>query len=329
MNKTIIKFISVALLCITALVSCKKEPVNAVILDNTLYVVVGKTATLTVTFMPADAHNKKVSWESSNPAIATVDNGKVTGIAVGKATITVISQDNARRAECTVYVIQPIEPEMIWVEGGTFTIGCTDGDCTSDGREEPAHQVTVSGFYIGKYEITQKEWKSVMGSNPSYFKGDNLPVEYLSYNKIQQFIQTINAATDKNYRLPTEAEWEYAARGGKQSKGYKYSGSDSIDLVAWYDENSDDKTHPVGTKEPNELGIYDMSGNVWEFCSDWYGAYVNTSQINPIGPETGNQRVVRGGSYWDIHSSRVSSRTSWLPENIIGNGGFRLVLPAE
>jgi formylglycine-generating enzyme required for sulfatase activity len=196
-------------------------------------------------------------------------------------------------------------------------------DAYSD--EKPAHRVTVSDFYIGKYEVTQAQWKAIMGSNPSKWTGDNLPVENVSWNDIQEFIQKLNQKTGKKYRLPTEAEWEYAARGGNKSRGYKYSGSNDIGTVAWYSSNSGDKTHPVGQKQPNELGIYDMSGNVWEWCQDWYGDYSSASQTNPTGPSSGSYRVLRGGSWNDYTGGcRVSSRTCNTPSSRGSYNGFRL-----
>ncbi len=175
--------------------------------------------------------------------------------------------------------------EMVPVEGGTFTMGAADDDNYAFNWEKPAHEVTLSSYYIGKTEVTQALWKAVMGSNPSRFKGDNLPVEQVSWDDCQKFIRRINAATGKQFRLPTEAEWEYAARGGNQSKGYKYSGSNNLDKVAWYGEDWETgSTHPVGKKQPNELGLYDMSGNVWEWCADWYGDYSSEAQTNPTGP---------------------------------------------
>ncbi|MDR1895237.1 MAG: SUMF1/EgtB/PvdO family nonheme iron enzyme [Prevotellaceae bacterium] len=191
-----------------------------------------------------------------------------------------------------------INIEMVYVQGGTFTMGCTaeQGNYCLD-REKPVHQVTLSSFYIGKYEITQAQWKSVMGNNPSYFKSDNLPVEQVSWDEVQEFIRKLNAQTGENYRLPTEAEWEYAARGGAKSNGYKYSGSNNVYEVAWCYDNSGNKTHPVGTKQANELGIYDMSGNVYEWCGDWYGAYSSEAQTNPRGSSSGSYRVNRGGSW--------------------------------
>lgn len=223
--------------------------------------------------------------------------------------------------------------EMVYVAGGTFTMGATSeqgSDAYSD--EKPVHSVTVSGFHIGKYEVTQKQWVEVMGSNPSYFKGDNLPVENVSWIDVQVFILKLNAKTGKKYRLPTEAEWEFAARGGNKSKGYKYSGSNTPSDVSWYDGNSNSKTHPVGTKSPNELGIYDMSGNVCEWCSDWYGEYSSNSQTNPEGPSSGDKRVVRGGCWSGIASifDRVSSRGGGdSPMSTSKITGFRLVMDAE
>lgn len=189
---------------------------------------------------------------------------------------------------------------MVYVEGGTFTMGATSeqgSDAESD--EKPAHQVTLSSFSIGKYEVTQEEWQAVMGSNPSNFKGSKRPVENVSWEDCQDFIRKLNQLTGKRFHLPTEAEWEYAARGGNRSRGYKYAGGDNLGSVAWYDDNSGDETHPVGQKSPNELGLYDMSGNVWEWCQDRFGSYSSSSQTNPTGPNSGSDRVLRGGSWLD------------------------------
>ena len=166
-----------------------------------------------------------------------------------------------------------------------------------------------------------------MGNNPSYFKGDNLPVENVSWNDCQTFIFRLNNLTGKNFRLPTEAEWEYAARGGNRSRGYKYSGSNTLSDVAWFDDNSGSKTHPVGTKSPNELGLYDMSGNVWEWCSDWYGTYSSSSQTNPTGPSSGSGRVRRGGCWLnDAGLCRSSSRCDGSPDERGDYLGLRLAL---
>ena len=191
-----------------------------------------------------------------------------------------------------------ISIEMVKVEAGTFMMGATSEMKDPYSDEKPVHQVTLTNdYYMGKYEVTQALWQAVMGSNPSNFKGDNLPVEKVSWNDCQEFISKLNSLTGRKFRLPTEAEWEYAARGGKKSRGYQYSGSRKISDVAWYDRNSGSKTHPVGTKQANELGIYDMSGNVWEWCSDWYGSYSSSSQTNPTGSDSGTNRVRRGGSW--------------------------------
>ena len=228
------------------------------------------------------------------------------------------------------FTVKGVNFEMVAVEGGTFTMGATEeqgSDVYDD--EKPTHQVTLSSYYIGKTEVTQELWQAVMGSNPSNFSGTNLPVERVSWNDCHTFVTKLNALTGKNFRLPTEAEWEYAARGGNKRKGYKYSGSNTIDDVAWYDSNSSSKTHPVATKAPNELGIYDMSGNVYEWCSDWYSSsyYSSSSQTNPTGPTSGSLRVGRGGSwYTDARYCRVSYRNYYLPVNSKYHLGLRLCL---
>ena len=218
---------------------------------------------------------------------------------------------------------------MVYVEGGTFTMGGTAeqiGDM--DYNEEPSHNVTLSSYYICKYEVTQALWRAVMGSNPSYKKGDKLPVECVSWDDCQTFINRLNSYTGRNFRLPTEAEWEFAARGGKNSRHYKYSGSNNINDIAWYHDNSGTPTprhvHPVGCKRPNELGLYDMSGNVYEWCNDWYGSYTSYSQTNPTGPVTGAYHVKRGGSWNDYaRYCRSSTRYNGATDSEIG---LRLVL---
>ncbi|OWY18165.1 hypothetical protein C7N43_37875 [Sphingobacteriales bacterium UPWRP_1] len=223
--------------------------------------------------------------------------------------------------------------QMVFVQGGTFTMGCTperDGDCEDD--EKPAHKVTVSNFYISKYEVTQAQWQAIMGSNPSKFKGcPQCPVESVSWDDIQEFLQKLNAQTGKNYRLPTEAEWEYAARGGNKTNGYKYAGSNDIDRVAWYEDNSSDRTHSVGQKSLNELGLYDMSGNVWEWCSDWYDYdkeyYTNSPDRNPKGPASGTYRVLRGGCWYiNPRYCRTAYRSSNTPGYRHYYCGFRVLV---
>ena len=216
---------------------------------------------------------------------------------------------------------------MVTVEGGTFQMGSDDSDAYDD--EKPVHQVKVSSFSIGQTEVTQELWEAVMGSNPSKWKGLKLPVEKVSWNDCQTFITKLNQLTGKTFRLPTEAEWEFAARGGNSSKGYKYSGSDNIEDVAWYTSNSGSKTHEVATKQPNELGLYDMSGNVREWCQDWYGSTYYSSSVvsNPTGPASGSNRVYRGGGWHDnARGCRVSNRGSNAPSGSGDCLGFRLAL---
>ena len=241
-------------------------------------------------------------------------------------------------------VLPDISIENIYIPGGSFQMG---SDMYSDGDELPVHKVSVPPFYIGKYEVTQEQWKAVMGSgnNPSYFEGDSLPVENVSWYEAVDFcnalsikegleqvytigedngIAVVTADFNKTgWRLPTEAEWEYAARGGNQSEGYRYSGSDTYDDVGWYGDNSDKKTHPVGEKSPNELGLFDMSGNVLEWCWDWYGSY--SSEASLTGPESGVLRVTRGGG-WGYRSWYLSStaRHYLLPSKRSIALGFRL-----
>ena len=222
--------------------------------------------------------------------------------------------------------------EMVYVKGGTFTMGATaEQRSDADDDEKPTHSVTLSDYYIGKYEVTQAQWRAIMGSNPSHFTGDNNPVEQVSWEDVQKFIKKLNKKTGKKFRLPTEAEWEYAARGGNKSKGYKYSGSNNISEVAWYDDiSSNMHTHPVGQKSPNELGIYDMSGNVYEWCQDWSGSYSSSSQTNPTGPSSGYSRVLRSGE-WSLLAEfcRVSDRNHGHPGTRSDLYGFRLACSAE
>lgn len=221
-----------------------------------------------------------------------------------------------------VYTVNGVSFTMIAVKGGTFQMGNDVGY----EWEKPVHQVTLSDYYIGETEVTQELWNAVMGSNPSKFTGNmQRPVEMVSWNDCQTFISKLNQLTGKTFRLPTEAQWEYAARGGNKSKGYIYSGSNEIDEVAWYEYNSGGMTHPVQTKAPNELGIYDMTGNVYEWCTDWYGAYSSAAQTDPTGPATGSYRDYRGGG-WGFSASycRVAYRVSSTPTYSFSNLGLRL-----
>ncbi|MGL4957179.1 MAG: formylglycine-generating enzyme family protein [Bacteroidales bacterium] len=222
-----------------------------------------------------------------------------------------------------------IEFEMVLVEGGTFSMGCTTEqgtDCDMD--ERPSHRVTLSDYYIGKYEVTQNLWYNVMGENNSYSKGEELPVENVSWEECIKFTQKLSEIVGKNFRLPTEAEWEFAARGGTKSKGYKYAGSNNAREVAWFWDNSNKTSRKVGSGKPNELGIYDMSGNVYEWCSDWAGLYSTRAQTNPKGSPVGNERILRGGSWYSPEGNcRNSLRFTNSPENAYRNGGLRLALP--
>ena len=214
------------------------------------------------------------------------------------------------------------EGNMVFVEGGTFQMGSN-----SDYNEMPVHTVTVSSFYMDKTEVTQAEYRKVMGKNPSKFSGcDDCPVENVSWHDANEYAKKVGK------RLPTEAEWEYAARGGSKSKGYRYSGSNQLDAVGWYYDNSNDRTNPVAQKLPNELGLYDMSGNVYEWCSDWYGeeSYSSSPQNNPQGPNSGYSRVLRGGSWhYDVSSCRVAGRYRSNPASRDNSRGFRLVLSQD
>ena len=226
--------------------------------------------------------------------------------------------------------------KMVAVGGGTFQMGATSEQQDAYYDEKLIHSVTLSGYYIGETEVTQELWQAVMGSNPSRFTGNSQrPVECVSWNDCQTFVNKLNdllagqLPAGRRFRLPTEAEWEYAARGGNRSRGTQYSGSNSIDNVAWYWDNSGNTPHPVKGKSRNELGLYDMSGNVWEWCSDWYGSnyYSSSPSTNPQGPSSGSCRVLRGGSWGGgAQGCRVAGRGGGSPGNGYYYGGLRLAL---
>ena len=225
------------------------------------------------------------------------------------------------------FTVGGVSFNMIRVEGGRFQMGASEKDTDADSYEKPQHWVNLSDYYMGETVVTQALWKAVMGTNPSWFKGDNNPVECVSWNDCLEFIKKLNEKTGQTFRLPTEAEWEYAARGGNTSKGYKYAGSNRIEEIAWFYDNSGEKTHPVKGKKPNELGLFDMSGNVWEWCQDWYGDYSNSEQTNPNGALSGSYRVNRGGSWYSIAGAcRVSIRYNRAPATAGSYCGFRLAL---
>jgi len=223
--------------------------------------------------------------------------------------------------------VAPADHEMVFVEGGTFQMGSNAGKAVV----RPVHAESVGSFNIGKYEVTQAQWKAIMGNNPSGFSGcDNCPVENVTWNDVQVFIEKLNMQSKKNYRLPTESEWEYAAKGGRSSNDFSYSGSENISVVGWYGANSAGKTNIVGSKQANELGIYDMSGNVYEWCSDLLGnTAAGMGMVAPSAPPV-PMRVLRGGSWVDGGKvCRTAFRASFDPAKSNYFSGFRLVLPVE
>ena len=302
---------------------------------------VGENTLLAYSITPSNATNWHTSWHSTNPAVASVENGKVTALAPGKAEIVITTEDGNKTAVCNVTVQAKEKPikkvtvngitfNMIKVEGGSFTMGATSEQGSDAGDEEkPAHQVTLSDYYIGQTEVTQELWVAVMGSNPSrYTDNPKYPVEKVTWNTIvNDFLPKLNRITGENFTLPTEAQWEFAARGGNNSKGYKYCGSNNINDVAWYKTNSSNHPHAVGQKQPNELGLYDMSGNVMEWCNDWYDSYSAGAQTDPTGPVQGKHRIVRGGSYYYTEeASRVTCRIVNNPDSSGSIYGLRLAL---
>lgn len=243
----------------------------------------------------------------------------------------------AKKQEKLTFEVKGVSFTMILVEGGSFEMGCTSEQGTDCHRnEEPWHYVTLTEYYIGQTEVTQALWKAVMGEKKYEYLGDNYPVGWVNWFECQEFIKRLNLLLSSElgsrlFALPTEAQWEYAARGGHKKPPYqfKYSGSDILGSVAWYKENSNKKFHPVATKSPNTLGIYDMSGNVQEWCQDWKGAWSGNSLINPQGASSGTYRVIRGGSIFsDKSECRVADRCNYRyePQECINSIGFRLVL---
>jgi formylglycine-generating enzyme required for sulfatase activity len=286
----------------------------------------GKTVTnagandeITLTATPAPGYlfgmwmvvggNVELSDAAANPATFTMPEGDVEIKAVFRL---------------------PHEPEMVFVEGGTFMMG--SDEALADDDESPVHSVTLTkGYWIGKYEVTQAQWYAVMDKaadeSPARFEGDNRPIENVRYAEAQEYIRRLNAATGKKYALPTEAQWEFAARGGKKSEGYTYSGGNTAYIVAWHNANSNGASRDAGMAHPNELGLYDMSGNVWEWTADWFALYTGEAQTDPTGPATGTDRVYRGGSWsnpdrfcWPSNRGIIS------PNDLMGNLGLRLAL---
>ena len=255
-----------------------------------------------------------VDVSETDVSIKLEDSKESENMLLGADTITIPGTD--------------VSFNMVHVEGGTFMMGANDGDSLAKDNEKPAHQITLSDYWIGEIQVTQELWKTVMGKNPSYHTGDpNRPVERVSWVDCKAFIRKLNKLTGMKFRLPTEAEWEFAARGGNKSKGYKFAGGDDIYDVAWFEDNSGQEAHPVCDLDPNELGLYDMNGNVYEWCQDWYGRYSEDAQSNPTGPSFGDGRVVRGGSWASAYERcRVSCRTSSEPKSRYTGVGLRLAL---
>ena len=254
-----------------------------------------------------------------------------SGILYAVLSVSVMGTANAQDTVRTFRVGEAVF-RMLPVSGGTFRMGCTSEQQSCEPDEYPVHEVRVKDFYLAETEVTQALWKAVMGDNPSRFKGDSLPVESISWNDTRDFIARLNRLTGQRFRLPTEAEWEYAARGGRKSSSTLYSGSDVLTEVAWCGENSGSRTHAVGTRRPNALGLYDMTGNVWEWCSDWYRVYADSAQANPQGPADGKYRMHRGGCWSNIESvCHISYRLykGALPERRYDVVGMRLALETK
>lgn len=246
--------------------------------------------------------------------------------AVLMMALPALAQQNVK-----TFTVKGVNFKMVQVEGGTFTMGATpEQSKLADSEEKPAHKVTLSTYYIGETEVTQALWTAVMGSNPSRKKGDNLPVGCVSWNDCQDFIRKLNSLTGQRFRLPTEAEWEFAARGGKKSRGYMFSGGNTLDAVGWYNDNCQYKIHEVKSKAPNELGLYDMSGNVSEWCQDWFDSYQSSPQTNPVNTKQAEYvdgRISRGGDFNTYaRFCRVSSRTYFQQDMSADNNGLRLVM---
>ena len=296
------------------------EPVDAdVYLDNRL---LGKSPNV-FTNIQTGKHSIKISKAgyADYSGSVTIEENQQASVRGS------LSKSSSISGTVVPITVNGVPFNMIRVDGGTFTMGATSEMTNPYDDEKPAHQVTLLTYYIGEREVTQSLWQAVMGRNPSKFKGDNLPVEQVSWDACQNFIKKLNEMTGRTFRLPTEAEWEFAARGGNKSRHTQYSGSSNIDEVAWYGDNSGNKTHPVKGKKANELGIYDMSGNVWEWCQDYYGSYSSTSQTSPTGPDSGAYRVYRGGGWGGSAGfCRSSDRGGDAPGSSGSLLGLRLVL---
>ncbi|MBR4709098.1 MAG: SUMF1/EgtB/PvdO family nonheme iron enzyme [Bacteroidaceae bacterium] len=273
-------------------------------------------------------HTIRLNLEGYGEASQTVEVKEKENIELNLNMTRISANTEFGASGGSTFTVNNVSFVMMPVEGGTFQMGVKLGQGNDDDDYMKPISVTLNSYYIGQTVVTQALWTAVMGSNPSYCKGDLHPVDQVSWNDCQKFILKLNKLTGQKFRLPTEAEWEYAARGGKLSKGYKYSGSNTLDDVAWYDKNSDNTTHPVATKLPNELGIYDMSGNVYEWCQDWFSSLsYGSTQTNPTGPSSGIIRVNRGGCWGcNARDCRIFERGGYKPNGKLPNIGFRLAL---
>lgn len=289
---------------------------------------IGKTYHLTLSLI--NVETGKVEFSEDESCKCEIDDLIESSKRLAKKLMGEIVEGSSTDAKPEKLNIDTIpDIEMVFVRGGCFQMGNTFGDEDSD--EKPVHEVCVDDFYIGKYEVTQGQWRAIMGNNPSYFKncGDNCPVEQVSWSDVKDFINKLNQKTGQSYKLPTEAEWEYAARSGGKKEKYAGTSSESelIDY-AWYDKNSGGKTHPVGQKKPNGIGRYDMSGNVWEWVADWYGSdyYKNSPKNNPTGPTNNVEYgVLRGGSWYSTAGDMGASyRLRSKHTDRFPHGGFRL-----
>ena len=296
--------------------------------EGTVKLKASAPSTIQISLLKESVANNGIS-ENNNQHIEnineTTDNSSMK-IANTPDLISETENENKTDADRIEKLLEKLNNDMVYIEAVEFTMGATKeqkGEANSD--EKPAHPVVLNCFNLCKYEVTQELWEAVMGDNPSHFKGKNLPVENVSWDDCQKFIMKLNELTGKKYRLPTEAEWEYAARGGSNSMHYKYSGGNYVEYVSWCYINSMDKTHTVGMMKPNELGLYDMSGNVWEWCLDWYGSYGKKTAYYPTGPIKAYNKVFRGGGYDNGDTyCRCSYRNGTAPQNKFKNLGLRL-----
>lgn len=264
--------------------------------------------------------------ESKSLTEIDVEKNETPGISSKERTCE--ENNHAPHNRDLVFSVGGVSFCLKFVEGGTFIMGATDEHAEFAEKEEyPTHSVTLHDYYLGETEVTQELWEEIMGYNPANTIGESLPIENISWNDCADFIRELNNRTGKTFRLPTEAEWEYAARGGIYSRQCVHSGSDNAEEVGWVKSNCNGSTHPVGTRNPNELGIYDMTGNVCEWCQDWMSNYTSTDQINPVGPNSGTARVGRGGGWCNSSlknrvSTRFAGKTTYRDYNL----GFRIAM---